>query len=643
MLVFERMHQRATGLEGVPLRSIDAWFSAEDYLCNVKASDAKGRQPAAPALTALSTFLLFVGTGLCLLVLTPPAPASAAGGSAVPSDSTCVRVARAASYVAALVPMGSPAVQRSLLLRLDTALAADSPESAMRLTTQEILKSENLECTPDGDCEDLVLMSRGTDGDLERFRARFTYDAAGDSGVAGALGLEGEMFLRANNSYWITASHLCTMSLQPSAPAPLVGQLVTSSTAAMAPALVDPADSLVYQLGDAPALSLPDSCANQSIELFPMQAAHEASWLSLSTPATEERRATVERGTHCLGNHSTGTSAGHLSTPLALYKLDCTAWCRETPSVPFKRVADASMRIDVHPQGGGYQMQIALHRETVLSEIVGMGSTSEQAALASIRLIMVCLAALIAFVRSHRSSSSAVNLLLAARGAQPPQDTGKATARGLSQAEDLAVCIAAFVARAVIAGLRLRVLTADGQVVAVCTEIAGAAASVLLFIGRYTMQHETLDATQRLGGTTALVDSVCSVLVAFTTTPLLTSSDRHFDSTARLLVALLITTMIAPRIAVSATACSVGWLAECNTQCRAVWAAAALLWVYQSVSVAIAAANLFAAPLLFASSRAYTGSRTEAAALLWLVLVATGLPRLNRISTRLAASTSSGD
>ena len=192
-------------------------------------------------------------------------------------------------------------------------------------------------------------------------------------------------------------------------------------------------------------------------------------------------------------------------------------------------------------------------------------------------------------------------------------------------------------------------LVSDQQGRVLVTELAGASISVLHWLWRYRfILHEDGGELpiSKLGGSTAVIDSTCSVMLAFAEAPLLTSASANFASTARLLVGILISDTAVARAAFSASCCGVLLEGEDNAKrggkasdrCLYSFAlhCAAACWIFQSAFLGVIMADLLATPAAHAMSRSIVGAQLPSRLLLFAALVCTGIPRLNSTLVELA-------
>jgi len=602
--------------------------------------------PGWPAASVLFTAAMLAYTLVGVFcVLTPPSASEVAGGKGIPPSSQCLRVTRHADYTTVDISVGTPATHVSLLLRLDKVLEENSTTPGIRLFSQGTAESRTVSCNLQGECQDNVMISEGPNGRFGTYVARFGYrhnavEASMYTTAYYLTDVKGEMFLRRGYAYWLTATHLC-YSEAPSTQASF--GMVEASVNSQG-YLVAETDALLASddTRTAPAASseYTDLCLNANsssvVTLFPVGAAREASWLSIvdnelynSKPeSVDDRRAISEIGTTC------AESISFLARSLTLYKLDCIPYsaCSSFPNVPFRRVARTSMYINIDSSG-----RIGIWTESVKTlEWLPKLSNSNTAFLLSLaKLTLITLAAAVVYVRSKRFTASSSWLFK--HCIDTATKCGQASdGESFSVFEDASIGLLAFVARLSITVYRMNyALLDDGQSRVCYTEVAVCFLSAIHWGMRYIGLERGSDETpvSKLGGATAIMDSSAAVMMSFSESPTLVVSVGRFDPTARLLVALLLSTIVVSRCAFSASCCGVLWESE---TCRdrqgyaGVLLFAGISWILQSCALAVLISDLFVAPSAYSMSRNIPGDHLPARLLLFLALTCVGLPRLMR-------------
>ena len=126
--------------------------------------------------------------------------------------------------------------------------------------------------------------------------------------------------------------------------------------------------------------------------------------------------------------------------------------------------------------------------------------------------------------------------------------------------EDALIGFVAVMARMSVSIWRVISLAGDNQLRAPLVQTVASALSLCQWVIRYFVLERQCEAPlTKLGGSTALLDATSAVLLAFAQPPLLVSSAGRFDPTARLLTALLITTMTLQRCLFAAACCGLLW------------------------------------------------------------------------------------
>lgn len=602
------------------------------------------------AATFFFVAMLTYTAGGIVCLFWPPWSRTSAGGVTIPNTATCVRASRHADYTTVEVTIGTPARLTSLLLRMDASLAnsASSTTAGMQLFAQETVESQTVHCDSSYACSDVMLLAKSPNGAYERYVADFKYrHFENENSVAHELyGVDGELFLRAGKAYWLTATHLCyddaPADVDADAARDSVAVKVDGTTGALSARRSSIRASPV--LRNAPAVDEDlsaecDASSAGSVQLFPNVASLEQYWLSIGDTSlynnepvsVDARRSVVEVGKDC-AEKLTG-----LQRDLMLYQLDCQAYsrCIETPSLPFRRLATASLHLAIAADRSGARLS-ATADGTLGGSMPRLADSDVAFVLSLIKLGMITLAAAVVYVRSSRpqaSSSWLFNYCVekAAECGQDPSDDPNGAP--MSSLEDGIIGLCAIVARFGIIMYRREALWEDNQGRVVVTEIAASVLSLLHWLLRYFgLQHDAYEPPlSKLGGSTAIIDATCAVMVAFAEPPTLVVSINKFDPTARLLIALLISIVVMTRSAFSACCCGVLW--ETENCAERTWYGTALVysgltWLFQTAALAILMADLFVTPSSYSMSRLTPGDPLPARLLLYVALMCAGLPRL---------------
>ena len=597
--------------------------------------------PAAFLLLAIGCTLV---AGMWSIIYTPLAT-TAVGEFVIPENSHCLRVTRAADYVTATITVGKPAAMLEVLVRLDKV----ESNMKLRLFSTRIAESQTVSCT-DGEeavCQDVAVVHlHGPNSHGERAIVSFNYtnptQEAISYGTATGLGLDGEFYLAREHDYYLTATHLCYTPLSgfPMSDASIAafedgqGFLKTSSVLYNHPVLKSSPVAVAQK----------EHCGTmEDVALFPLEAADESAWLGLGSQRLYEyagtgiadRREVVEVGSTC------AASAAAYERAYSLFRLDCQAYnveCETNPTIPFRRVAQSQLRLAVHETGS---VQIWTFDDVRLHNLPKFSETEASVWMAALKLAVMILTAGIVWIRSAKKSSSMAWLYVhstrAAFGiAKVPEDED-----WWSQLEDAFIGLCAIGARHGIAQWRLQGLEADDQARVCYAEIIASILSLLHWFVRYVVieANNELPLT-KIGGSTAIVDASCAVMLAFGEPPMLVTSTGRFDPTARLLTALLLSLTTVQRCIFASASCAVRWAAsKDNPNCSPAYVLlaflSAIMWLCQSVSVGIMLADIFVVPSAFSMSRALVGDMQPVSIAIFFSVLVAGMPQLLRTSKKI--------
>jgi len=641
------------------------------------------RKKAAVLTVAAFSFAFFsvVATGVFTLISVPTADTRIADlpdRLADPSEQThCLRVARRADYVVAFVNVGAPLQHLKLLLRLGDAVDDDDASNpAMWIFSERMHKSGTMVCEPfdpaqayTEHCEDNALIFEGTD-DQVRARTRFAYRnrivAESVRDRAELLRLDGSLRLVRGRTYWLTSTHLCWEARDPLSSPLLAGAMPFAYDDATGAATVELADLKAFApLDDVPAAYAQGAgdCDPLSpdpvVDLFPEAASEETeNWLALTTTFLYEygyeildtRRSVVEIGSAC------ATEFVDLARANDVYRLDCAVHyptlCREAPSVPFRRVAQSRLRIDVASDGAA---SLIAEQTAALSSIPRMLSYSDGLWQALGRLLVMVLTAAVVFVRGNQNASSNRYMLERAlsrvRCRAPPGPTGAYVLDHtvFEVAIDAAITLTAMGSRIVVLAVNWNDFIADGVSHVLVFETIGIVASVvhtLLRGGALETDLKRESPLTKLAGPMSICDVSSAVLMVFADPPLLSTHDGRFAAVGRLLIAILISISVFSRCIFAVTICAL--VASCvrnNGEAykdmggyQSVLVLAGGLWLLQGIACSATLCILFVQPAAYAMVRMQTGDVSPLRFCIFFGLVGAALPTITKVALRVLES-----
>ena len=620
-----------------------------------------------PALVFACTFAAYIFLGI-VCVLTPPAATNAVADVPISDTAVCWRAARHSDYVSVEIGVGSPGRRLKVLMRWDRVVEA--PTSPLRLFSERVMESRTMQCVGvNTSCNDAILGNRGgPNTGFSRLVAEFDYTnptiERSTYSVAGyQLRLDGEMYMMAGYKYWLTSTHVCFDQSADDPPSSTSGALratitsgyVVAQSTALAHVSVDILGSSYAR--EATVNFLCDNTTLGSVgtvEILPVAASTEQAYLALSDQKLYEsepsevstRRKLVELGTACV------QALPWYSREYNLYLLDCNnalATCRPSASLPFRRISTLDFYAHYGTSG---TVVYHFEKSPTLATLPGLQSTADAVALSIVKLVLVLMAAALVWMRSDRVTSKPHWLyrhcIQAAHCVRIPN------ADVSSVVEDATLGLAAVISRFAVAMWRIDTLQYDSQSRVCIFELVASAASFVHWIARYWMidpwlpdivngKSDGRGPLTRLGGSSAVVDTNCAVLLAFSEPPMLISAVGRFDPTARLLIGILISMVSLPRCLFSVACCSILWEAGALGKARIEMGFSIMLllsigfWVLQIMALSIAVNDLVVIPLGFSIARGIVGDATWATIALSLGLVTSGTPRLLNSCVRLSA------
>lgn len=608
---------------------------------------------AAATFFALAMLAYLLG-GVLFLVFAPPATTQFAQHR-IPSDAKCLRADRRADYTLVELGLGSPVTSMSLLFRPDKVVERTVNASNAKIFSARVAESESVAC--DGTvCSDAALLQRnGPNSQQDRVVIRFEYmtseTAVSEARTAYTLGADGELALEDNYDYFLTATHLCwsetadavetSSAVRASAS---TGYLLTNATLFTTREFRDTPIAQAATMGSCSTSALTD------VQLFPVEAGRGNAWLGLQTATAyessldgvQDRRVVVELGTECASTYAV------YQRPFSLYQLDCLSSaipCETDPSVPFRRLADTSLRIQTTTN----EAFVWATRDSRLAGLPNLLNPEDAFALSIVKLLLMSLVAAVVWIRASKITSSASRLFVfCLRGAHcHPHDEPEVHEKTIS--EDALVGFLAIVARLGLALWRVDGLTDDRQGRLVWIQVGASLMSLVQWATRYfILERQCESPLTKLGGSTALVDAPTAVMLAFAEPPLLVTGIGRFDPTARLLTGLLLVMTSMTRCLFAAACCGVLWsVASSETRAEAeqtrfspayapILFVSGISWILQAASIGMILADSFVYPLAYSMARSLHGDWSALPFSLFLALTASSLPQLLKLVERLA-------
>lgn len=609
----------------------------------------KNKRPLGSALFGFAVSC-YIGVGVFSLVF-PPTPLRQAAKVEIPREATCLRATRHADFTTVDITMGTPAIQVPTLLRLDDIRLRNSEHKSLRLFTPDVVESRTVHCEASGNCHDVFYVSDGFMTSNFLTTASFEYrhgsvERSMYTTASSIPGVFGEFFLKEGFNYWLTSTHLCYADVAVSHVDGVVfdingGSIVIPQNSDFSKEdLLSLSPSFLYCNG-----------SSSNVTLFPSLSSVEASWLSIADTRiyntepvdVENRRIISEIGVPCAASPNSS-----LSRDLVLYQLDCAPFqsCRQSPSVPFRRLATASLFIGLHNS----TTSIKTSKEESMDGLPRLANSDAAFYTSLLKMAMITLAAAVVFVRSLSVTSSSSWLVKHAIGIcstqpqKPPAET-QTTHKSFSNNvfEDRFIGFVAILSRATLVSIRYIALTKDRQGRVCTTEVLGSIISLFHFCVRYfgliitdntQCEGENASPVHKLGGSTAIIDSTAAVMLAFSEPPTLAAVSSSFDPTARMLIALLLSTIVIPRCSFSAACCgSLFHTFNMEGLCEYAYMniLSGVLWCAQSAFLGVMVCDLFVSPVAYSVSRSSFGDDVAMLVtriLMFFGLVVSGLPRL---------------
>ena len=632
------------------------------------------RAGRALSLTFCLGVLAIMTTGAVTLAFLPTADADYEGLADRLSDVRCLRAARRADFAVVFAGLGAPSQHLKLLLRLDQVV--HDPADAVTVFSERMHKSQTMRCEPFDPpipfrerCQDVGAVFNGTDA-LHYVHTRFAflndYWEAANYNRAALVKLDGMMRLVAGTTYWLTNTHLCFAPHEPETAA-------SSDESALAFTLdadgrlrapIEDLAAFAPTAGAPVATAASGECAGAAhpdgARLFPVDAASETnSWLSLSSDflyeyghsVLERRREVLEVGRECAASRS---DLAHVN---ALYRIDCdihvpAGWCQSEAALPFRRLAQHRLRLDVAATGEG---TLRAKKTAALARIPYLVSYGEGLGAAFARLVIMLLTAAVVFIRGNQNASSSRYMMehvldtvrcRAKQGSVPTDYSWAIEHDPLELVVDVAITLVALLARVLVFAFAINALVDDNHPWVIAFELLGIGASLAHILLRYAVLSFDLSREApltKLAGPMSICDVAAAVLLAFSDPPLLSTDDGRFAAVGRLLIGILISISVFSRCLFGASMCALLANTVVNDKetyrkdmkgYQGVLIFATFLWLLQAIVSTASVCTLFVNPAAYAMARMLTGDTTYLRYCLFFGLAATGLPTITKVALR---------
>ena len=552
---------------------------------------------------------------LCLVI--PPGTQTDFGTNvSIDDDAYCFRMTRESLYPTVELSLGSPMHVLKLLVLLDEVAPVDEP--SIRIFSSRVAESTSLKCNAGSSCTDVAIIQHGTSLSNEKVRLRFTYlslfkEELQPESKAINLGLDGDIRLSLHKSHLLLRSSLCIQD-GPSEP---ILELVSQNMDGTPTLKIH--EIVTHEiLGDDSPLSKCIGEENATVEIFPSNSVIETWWLALTsnrmlqTTSSAKRRNVVEAGQVC--------GERNYTEEWSVFSLDCASGgefgqfsrpCDSGPSMPFRRVAHRIIRIDVDFNN---TLSYAFSSDRTLKS--PDLDVDVEFVLSVVKLILLLLTASVVFTRARRETSDNELIFCDAyayvKDFKPIITDGRKLKNGREiyeiDWEDFLLGLCTILARGAIIGLKIHDgLIADGHIRIVAVQLVAVAVSFLHFCIRQMRHEKTRSALAHLGGSTAIIDAVSAVMLSFADVPLQSSSYETFGGSARLLTAMLLSTVALQRCIFAIASCGLRFGSQKTTLEEKAPLFCILLWLAQAVSIAVLLADVFAFPSGYHLGRARCG------------------------------------
>jgi hypothetical protein len=580
---------------------------------------------------------ILIMAALLLTAIFPP-------GVGITQDGVyCFRASRLEHNVVIHIPLGDTIVHTLLMFE-----TTDS--QSVRLFRHSIGASSTINCTyndSESICRDKTIVDthQGSKYGVLEFRLNSHRLELYNPSTAYYLGLDGDVRLHTNTTYWVSESLFCWEPATlppPTVEDPHVPLQITNNEL-----FASVADFQgIEPLEASPIHMFREECnnINESIRLFPHPAARESNWLGLvdsndkldlSNAALERRRIIIEVGQVCAEN----LALSKVGATITSLTLDCAGGvCTTLPSLPLRRLANQELVLSLSNQSAHMLVQ-----PTAL-DIQSLQAEETQLGFGVARLLLIIITSAILYVRAGSPSTDTLEILLVHIDGYRRSIGDKVPERVVDTAHPIFssfVGLTSLALRTAVLTWRLPALWRDEFSRLVLAQVVSTLVSFTLWTARLVRSSydQSKSVTMLYGGSTAVLDLLLAVIIAYSTSPMLTSNPS-FDATARLLVTLILTSVSVPRVVMGIVATTIESIHTLSPALGggingAAVLAAATGWVVQALCLAITVGDAFSFPFARQVTRATAEEAGGIALFFGLAAVCTGLPALSTISCSL--------
>lgn len=565
----------------------------------------------------------------------------------------CIGIERGQFNIVAQLTIGKLQRRLRLLVRTDKMMDCDKTPSIVITKQDALMSSVTANCNSDSTCVDIINVRRGQQNDLMLVNYKFGVTALDDY-VSYNLGLDGEIYMCSSHKYLFDEQQMCwidevnadqtsitlteyhetlNFKLEPIKD----GQYLFTST------LCDVSKLTIIELPEycngIPAADSTCPSDEDSIVINPSTSLNARQYLGMTAASMNDVSSAQTHLTFAASGSSCSSEAGYwtfLTLCLGSSSLSSASSCStDGATLPFMVFARKTLVFDfTHPKTNGHKVasisianNIALDVQPLIDDL-NINNEWTTATWPTIRLLIMILAAAVVYIRQEDSMEkndrlfvSCIRLIL--HQTSMSNDSATKTNTKVSRAieiEDQSQILGflAIMSRGVvIISLGSSWWNSGLMRVVIIQSIATSVSLIhwLLTHSQYADRYKRL----ALGGSSAIIDVSCAIILAYSTPPIRADLDK-FNTIARLLTCALIVITCPTRCFFSSACAGIIYGVESVF--------IALFWAIQSISIANVMIDLFAVPASIDMMRSYTGTWTAATFSIFGTLLSICGPRL---------------
>lgn len=569
---------------------------------------------------------------------------------------TCIGIERGQFHIVAQLTIGKQQRRIRMLVRTDVMINCDDTPPMVITKRDAVISSPSAKCDSGSNCKDIFTIRSNQKNDLMLISYKLGVQEL-DGYTSYNLGLDGEIYMCLGSKYLFDEQQMCWSDDLTTKPELTLNEYHETLEFNLKETSVNtPVNYTKYnfmtKLCEASKLSiikLPDYCvdlpdedyscssSNDQLEIMPIGSSNSNTMVGMTTnevvsySSSEKHLRLASAGSSCSADPEYGM---YIALCIAANSLSnsysCNFGVKTIPFITFSRLTllfDSTNWTQSKMASISIAKNIALEAQP-LNDDLNIDNEWTTATWPTIRLLIMVLAAAVVYIREEDSMEkndrlfvSCIRLILD-QTSMTVHSTDKTTKRvnRAIEIEDQSqiLGILAILSRGVVVISLSNSWWKSGLMRVVIIQTIATLFSLVHWILTHS-QYADRFKRLALGGSSAIIDVSCAIILAYSTPPIRADLDK-FNTIARLLTCALIVITCPTRCFFSSACAGIIYGVESFL--------IALFWIIQSISIANVIVDLFAVPASIDMMRSYTGTWTAASFSIFGTLLSICGPRL---------------